>query len=130
MTAFAVFVAATCLPLLLLTRWTLEMKPGGGPQGGEALFAGWLLVALWLTLVTAVSGMRHAAGSPALVRWIAVPIAVVVGSAIFFTLVFWLLNDSSLVETPRSRGKAEIWLATALVFGLIAANVLALLRRR
>ena len=121
MTILSVLALATFLPLVVLTSWTLDIKPGAGPQGGEVIFLGWLMVALWLTLLTLLAAVRHTAGS-AVFRYAGVPAGVLVGAALFFWLVFHLLNDASLVEVPRARGRAEIFAAAGLVGGLILAN--------
>jgi hypothetical protein len=121
-TLLVLLAAATCLPLVVLTRWTLDLKPGAGPQGGEAIFAGWLILALWLTFLSVLAAVRITAGAPPLARFVGTPAAVVFASGVLFWIVFALLNHSSLAEVPRPRAKAEIYAAATLVLAVIAAN--------
>ncbi|MBI4467801.1 MAG: hypothetical protein HY650_00595, partial [Acidobacteria bacterium] len=59
MTKFSIVVAATFIPLIVLTRWTLVLTPGGGPQGGEAIYLGWFMVALWFTFISLISTVKY-----------------------------------------------------------------------
>lgn len=129
MMVFTALVAATLVPLFFLTRATLALEPGAGPQGGEMLFAGWLMTAAWLTLVSLVSAVRVTRASPWVQQFLVAPAVTFVGVVLLFWLVFHLLNDSSLAEVPRGRAQIEVWLAAGLVAGLVVANVVALRRR-
>ena len=126
--AFAVLIGLTFLPLIVLTRWTLDMKPGAGPQGGEVIFLGWLMVALWLIFVSLISAVRLAKGAPALTRFLWAPGATAIALIFLFWLVFYFLNHSSLSGVEPWRAKGEIWLASGMVAAVILANLI-LLRR-
>jgi hypothetical protein len=117
-TVFAVLVALTCLPVFVLTSWTLDIKPGAGPQGGEVIAMGWLLVFMWLGAVTVFSAVRQAGAAAGAAAFVA--------AVLLFWFCFWLLNHSSLTGVSPARAKAEIWASAAITGAVIAGNVVAI----
>ncbi len=129
MSVLPALVLATLLPLAVLTRWTLALEPGKGPQGGEAIFLGWLVVALWLTGTSVAAAVRLAAHAPGFVRLAVAPVAALVASALFFWLVFALLNDATLAGVPAAKAHGQTWLAALLVGALVLLEAWILGRR-
>jgi hypothetical protein len=114
----------TLLPLSLLTVWTLQIKRGAGPQGGEILFLGWIMLFFWLASASAVSAAASTlGGATGIIRFVVLPVAVFIAAAICFVAVSVLLNHASLAEVPAAQSKLEIIGAALVVAGLIAGNV-------
>jgi hypothetical protein len=127
--AAILLIAVSLAPLAALARWTFALKPGAGPQGGEALFVGWFLLAGWLTLVTVASSVRVVSPLNRTVTRYLLTMAGGFGIAVATSIVaFVLLNSASLVETPPLRARLDVWGAFALFAALIAADLRAWVR--
>ena len=114
----------TLAPLGLLTWWTLQMKRGAGPQGGEILFLAWIMLFFWLSCASFVStASSTVGGASALIRFALLPAAVFIGTAVCFVAVSALLNHASLSEVPAVQSRLEILAAALVVATVIAANV-------
>ena len=122
--AAILLVASSLLPLLVLARWTFELEPGAGPQGGEVIFLGWFLLAGWLTLITVASSHRLvAAQQRTAARYVLTGVAALGVAVATCVVAFILLNASSFAGTPPVRARQELWGALGLFVALIAANL-------
>ncbi|MGK2857321.1 MAG: hypothetical protein ACSLFQ_08950 [Thermoanaerobaculia bacterium] len=51
-----VFIVGSIVPMFFLLRWLRTMKPGAGPQGGEAAYVALLSIAFALAVATVADG--------------------------------------------------------------------------
>ena len=59
------FTFAWFVPIAVTCKWMLEMVPGAGPQGGEAIVLFFLMAVLGLSFCTVVNGVLRYRGRPA-----------------------------------------------------------------
>jgi hypothetical protein len=122
--AAILLIGASLLPLMVLARWTFELKPGAGPQGGEVIFLGWFLLAGWLTVVSVVSSARLVPSSDrTLTRYVLTGLGGLGIAVVTVIVAFVLLNAASVAGTPALRARQDLWGAVALFVALIASNL-------
>ena len=122
--AAILLIGASLLPLTVLARWTFELKPGAGPQGGEVIFLGWFLLAGWLTVISVASSARLVPSADrTLTRFVLTGIGGLGVAIATVVVAFVLLNAASLAGTPPLRARQDLWGAVALFVALIASNL-------
>jgi hypothetical protein len=84
MKVWTLLVASTFLTLFLIARWTLSIKRGAGPQGGEILFLCWLALFMWVVLISVSSAIGYVTAHPGggALRSVGIPLATAVATII------------------------------------------------
>lgn len=109
---------------IVLCYGIVRMKPGAGPQGGEAYFCSLFFVAGWLVFAGAFNAGLFYGGSSGLMRLAVFPTGGIVLGGAIVALAFKLLNDASLVRPPDSH--LGLAMSGSALFVLLAlANALA-----
>ena len=122
--AASLLIGASLLPLVVLARWTFELKPGAGPQGGEVLFLGWFMLSAWLTVLTVASSIRFVALSgPTVTRYVLMGAGGFAIAVTAFIVAFALINHASLAGTLPLRARQDLWGVLGLYLALIATNL-------
>lgn len=122
--AWEVAVWLTLLPLLWLSVHIMKVKPGAGPQGGEVLFCGVVLVAGWLVVASAVSSLLCSArvAGPPVVRFLLVPAAAVTVTAVAAAAALVLFNRASLAEGGPTLSRVQNLLGILALVLVVTAN--------
>jgi hypothetical protein len=107
-------------PLYVVMDWLRTMQPGKGPQGGEVVFLFLFLALMIIVGVSFVNGLMwaHLQPWPWAVRYLLVPLALIVAWSLLLWLIFWLANTASLAdETPQTR--AACWWGLVATFAVV-----------
>ena len=131
MKVWTLLVASTFLTLFLVARWTLSMKRGAGPQGGEILFLCWLALFMWIVLISVSSAVAYVAAHPGggIVRSVGIPLATAVVTVFFCWGIAALLNNASLSHITELQSRVQNWSAFVLYALLVAVNLWFITRR-
>ncbi len=131
MKVWTLLVASTFLTLLLMARWTLSIKRGDGPQGGEILFLCWLALFMWAVLISTSTAITYATAHPGggTGRSVGIPLASAVVTIVLCWVIAVLLNNASLSDITELQSRVQNWSAFLLYALLIAANLWFLTRR-
>jgi hypothetical protein len=131
MKVWTLLVASTFLTLFLIARWTLSMKRGAGPQGGEILFLCWLALFMWVVLISVSSAIGYVTGHPGggALRSVGIPLATAVATIILCCVIATLLNNASLSDITELQSRLQNWSAFLLYALLVAANLWFIVRR-
>lgn len=131
MKVWTLLVASTFLTLFLVARWTLSIKRGAGPQGGEFLFMCWLVLFMWAVLISVSTAITYVTAHPSggMVRILGIPLASAVATILLCWVVTVLLNNASLSHITELQSRLQNWSAFLLYALLIAANLWFITRR-
>lgn len=131
MKVWTLLVASTFLTLFLVARWTLSIKRGAGPQGGEFLFMCWLVLFMWAVLISVSTAITYVTAHPSggMVRSLGIPLASAVATILLCWVVTVLLNNASLSHITELQSRLQNWSAFLLYALLIVANLWFITRR-
>jgi hypothetical protein len=131
MRLWTILVASTLVLLLFIARWTMSMKRGAGPQGGETLFLFWLMLMMWMTYVSMSTASAYIAPLKAgPLGSFMLHVGVFVGLVVFMCKIGAILNDASLSGISDAQARNGNLLGIGLFTALIVANVALLVRHR
>jgi hypothetical protein len=129
MKAWTLLVASTFVTLFVVGRWTLSIKRGAGPQGGEILFLCWLALFFWAVLISVISAAAHTKAGSGVLRSAAFPLTVAVATTFYCVAIAWFINNASLSHITETQSRLQNWCAFFLYAALISANLWFLTRR-
>lgn len=124
------FTLLWIVPVALTIRSLLEVVPGAGPQGGEALVLFLLLAVLGLAFCTVVNALRlYASGRrTGVVGWIGRTL-ITLGWVLCALVIFWtMLEKGTSMVTADGFDPAGWAGALAVLAALFAFNAWALVR--
>jgi formate hydrogenlyase subunit 4 len=130
MKLWTILVASTFIPVFFVGRWTMSMKRGGGPQGGEALFLFWLMLMMWIGWVSMSTASAYIAPLKAgPLRSFMLHVGVFVALVMFMCKIGAILNDASLSDISDAQARNGNLLGIGLFAALIVGNLILLMRR-
>lgn len=119
------FTFAWFVPIAVTCKWMLEMVPGAGPQGGEAIVLFFIMAVLGLSFCTVVNGFLRYRGRPAggVGQHLRRIVGVLGGVLAALVLLLMLLDKATSMVTADGFDLAG-WIGVAavlLAFGLFNA---------
>jgi hypothetical protein len=124
------FTLLWIVPVALAIKWTLDLEPGKGPQGGEAIVLFLLVAMLGIAGCAVVNALRLYRGAPrtGAIGWLR-RLIVVLGAVLAGLVAFWMMLDKATSMVTADGFDPVGWAGVfAVVAGFFLFNAWALVR--